>query len=77
MAKRMAKARNKNSADVRHVKLIKDEEGNTLLNNNDIRTRRRDYFKKLLNEENPREPRDTSPGNIESVDPVTIEELKC
>ncbi|XP_063601647.1 uncharacterized protein LOC134777717 [Penaeus indicus] len=49
--------RDKNSADVRQIKVIKDEDGRTLTDDAEIKERWRAYFRKLLNEENPREER--------------------
>ncbi|XP_063593044.1 uncharacterized protein LOC134770105 [Penaeus indicus] len=63
MAIRIAKRRDKNSADVRQIKVIKDEDGRTLTNDVEIKDGWRAYFKKLLNEENPREERIVPPGN--------------
>ena len=55
---RMAKSRNQSSADVMQAKLIKDENGRTLTEDEDIQRRWKDYFENLLNVENPRERRE-------------------
>ena len=48
---RMAKFKNRNSADVLQAKLIKDK-GRTLVDDGDIRKRWGEYFAVLLNMEN-------------------------
>ncbi|XP_047502456.1 uncharacterized protein LOC125047953 [Penaeus chinensis] len=71
MAIRMAKTRDRNSSDVRQVKLIKDGNGSTIIEDSKIQARRKKYFQKLLNEENPREERCTTrtahPGKVSEV----------
>ena len=51
---RIAKAKDKTAKDLTHIKHIKDEEGNVLYNDDDVKKRWKNYFKDLLNEENPR-----------------------
>ncbi|XP_063610240.1 uncharacterized protein LOC134784178 [Penaeus indicus] len=71
MAIRIAKRRDKNSADVRQIKVIKDEDGQTLTDDAEIKERWRAYFRKLLNEENPREEIVVPSGNERIVRRVT------
>jgi len=57
-ALRIAKQRNKQSQDIYQAKLIKDENGRILSKDSEIRERWKQYFEKLMNEENPRTPRE-------------------
>ena len=54
---RMVKQRGKDSKDIYQTKLIKDEDGKVLVEDAEILQRWRDYFKTLMNVENPRESR--------------------
>ena len=54
---RMAKEREKNSKDIYQSKVIKDEEERVLVEDQKILERWREYYQKLMNEENPREGR--------------------
>ena len=51
---KIAKARDKATKDLTHIKQVKDENGEVLKEEEQIRKRWEKYFKKLLNEENPR-----------------------
>ena len=51
----MAKQRDKNSKDICRTKLIKSEEGNVVVKDEEILGRWQTYFTRLMNEENPRE----------------------
>ena len=55
---RMARSRNRNSKDVYQTKLIKNEDGSVLIEDDKILKRWQEYFRKLMNEENPRELRE-------------------
>ena len=57
MALRIAKQRSKNSKDITQPKIIKDEQGNVLKEDEDINSRWHRYFCKLLNEENESQER--------------------
>ncbi|XP_066982804.1 uncharacterized protein [Macrobrachium rosenbergii] len=50
---RIAKSRDKNTIDYSHIKQVKDENGVVLCNEDKIKTRRKEYYEHLLNEENP------------------------
>ena len=50
----MAKQRDKNSKDTYQTKLIKDDEGNVIVEEAEILKRWWDYFNRLMNEENPK-----------------------
>ena len=65
---RIAKARDRKSKDFTHIKHMKDERGNVLYNDNEIKDRWKNYYEKLLNEENPRIP---SGDGLPSEGPTT------
>ena len=54
---RIAKARNRATKDLTHIKQIKDKNGRILTREHDIKIRWKEYFENLLNEENPRSVR--------------------
>ena len=54
---RMAKSINRSSKDIYQTKLIKNEDGSVLMEDNKIIKRWQGYFRKLMNEEYPRELR--------------------
>ena len=59
---RLARQRNRAGKDIQHVRVIKDENGNVMVNSKAVLKRWKEYFEKLMNEENNREPR-TEPAN--------------
>ena len=56
--------------DVQHVRVIKDENGNVMLNSEAVLNIWKKYFEKLINEENNRDPRTEEPE-------VVNEEVNC
>ena len=54
---RLARQRNKEGKNVQHVRVIKDENGNVMVNSDAVLKRWKEYFQKLMNEENSRKPR--------------------
>ena len=52
----MARQRDRTGKDVQHVKIIKDENGNVMVNLEAVLKRWKEYFEKLMNEENNRYP---------------------
>ena len=54
---RLARQRDIAGKDVQHVRLIKDENGNVMVNSEVVLKRWKEYFEKLMNEENNRDPR--------------------
>ena len=54
---RLARQRNRVRKDVQHVRVIKDENGNVMVNSEAVLKRWKKYFEKLMNEENNRDPR--------------------
>ena len=67
---RLARQRDRSGEDVQHVRVIKDENGNVMVNSEAMLKRWKEYFEKLMNEENDREPR------IEEAE-VVNEEVNC
>ena len=65
---KIAKARDRKSKDFTHIKRMKDQRGNVLYNENAIKDRWKNYYEKLLNEENPRIP---SGDGLPSKGPTT------
>ena len=49
--------RDRAGKDVQHVRVIKDENGNVMINSEAMLKRWKKYFEKLMNEENNRDPR--------------------
>ena len=74
---KLARQRNRAEKDVQHVRVIKDENGNVMLNSEAVLKRWKEYFEKLMNEENNRDPRieETEVVN-EEVNCVSREEVK-
>ena len=66
----MARLRERAGKDVHHVKIIKDENGNVMISSEAVLKRLKEYFEKLINEANYREPR------TEKVE-VVNEEVNC
>ena len=54
---RLARQRDRAGKDVQHVRVIKDENGNVMVNSEAVLKRWKKYFEKLMNEENNRDPR--------------------
>ena len=74
---RLARQRDRAGKDVQHVRVIKDENGNMMVNSEAVLKRWKEYFEKLMNEENNREPR-TEQSEVfnEEVNCVSREEVK-
>ena len=51
----MARHRDRAGKNVQHVRIIKDENGNVMVNSEAVLKRWKEYFEKLMNEENNRE----------------------
>ena len=54
---RLPRQRDRAGKDVQHVRVIKDENGKAIVNSEAVLKRWKDYFEKLINEENNRDPR--------------------
>ena len=53
---RLARQRDRAGKDVQHVSVIKDENGNVMVHSEAVLNRCKEYFEKLMNEENNRDP---------------------
>ena len=74
---RLAKQRDRAGKDVQHMRVIKDENGNVIVNSEAVLKRWKESFEKLMNEENNREPRTEEAEVVnEEVNCVSIEEVK-
>ena len=67
---RLARQRDRAKKNVQHVRFIKDENGNVIVNLDAVLNRWKEYFEKLMNEENNRDPRKEEAE-------VVNEELNC
>ena len=73
----LARQRNRAGKDVQHVRVIKDENGNVMVNSEAVLKRWKEYIEKLMNEENNREPRTEKPEVVnEEVNCVSREKVK-
>jgi hypothetical protein len=71
MIYKVAKQRNKGKSEQGHAKCIKDAYGKTIVDAGDINKRWKEYFERLLNEENPRSEQAVSQArNLEEVEMV-------
>ena len=74
---RLARQRHRAGKDVQHVRVIKVENGNVMVNLEAVLKRWKKYFKKLMNEENNRDPRTEEPEVVnKEVNCVSREEIK-
>ena len=74
---RLARQRNRAGKDVQHVRVIKDENSNVMVNSEAVLKRWKEYFEKLMNEENNREPRTKETEVVnEEVNCVAREKVK-
>ena len=67
---RLAGQRDRAGKDAQHVRVIKDENGNVMVDSEAVLKRWKEYFEKLMNEENNRDPRTQEPE-------VVNEEINC
>ena len=51
---RLARQRDRAGKDVQHVRIIKNENGNVMVNSEAVLKRWKEYFQKLMNKENNR-----------------------
>ena len=73
---RLARQRDRAGKDVQHVKIIKDENGNVMVNSEAVLIRWK-YFEKLMNKENDRESRKEEAEVVnEEVNCISREEVK-
>ena len=73
----MARQRDSAGKDVQHVRVIKDENGNIMINSEAVLKRWKKYFEKLMNDKNDKDSRTEEPEVInEEVNCVSGEEVK-
>ena len=74
---RLARQRDRAGKDVQHVRVIKDENGNVMVNLEAVLKMWKEYFEKLINEENNRDPRTEEAEVVnKEVNCVSREEVK-
>ena len=74
---KLAWQRDRAGKDVQNVRVIKDENGNVMVNSEAVLKRWKEYFEKLMNEENNRDPRTEETEVVnEEVNCVSREEVK-
>ena len=54
---RLSRQRDREGKDVQHVMVIKDKNGNVMVNSEAVFKRWKEYFEKVMNEENNRDPK--------------------
>ena len=74
-AMRIAKHKNRESQDMYQAKQMKNDVGQVLLDDEDIKERWRSYFKQLVNVENDRKERVVEPGEETAVEEIKEEEV--
>ena len=74
---RLVRQRDRAIKDVQYVRVLKDKKGNLMVNSEAVLKKRKEYFDKLMNEENDRKPR-TEEAEVanEEVNCVCREEVK-
>ncbi|XP_068200692.1 uncharacterized protein [Palaemon carinicauda] len=70
------RGRNKATKDITHIKQIKNEDGMVMCCSSDIKGRWKQYFERLLNEENPRSIIADGNPNLGMVRDIDREEIK-
>jgi exonuclease III len=73
---KLGKKRNKASKDLTQIKQMKNEQGKVLTDKHEITKRWKQYFEKLLNEENPRSVMEDGTMNQGMTKEVTREEVE-
>ena len=74
---RLARQIDRAGKDVHHVRVIKDENGNVMVNSEEVLKRWEEYFEKLMNEENNRDPRTEEAEVVnKEVNCISREEVK-
>ena len=74
---RLGRQRDRAGKDVQHVRVIKDENGNVMVNSEAVLKRWKEYFEKLMNEENNRDSKTEEAEVVnEEINCVSREEVK-
>ena len=74
---RLANSRNRSTKDMTHIRQIKGEDGNVIRKERDIIKRWKEYFEKLLNEENERLIRGDGIPNFGVAPEISKEEVRA
>ena len=73
----LTRQRERAGKDVQHVRVTKDENGNVMINSEAVLKKWKEYFEKLMNEENNRKPRTEEPEVVnEEINCASREEVK-
>ena len=73
----MARQRDRAGKDVQHMRVLKDENGNVMVNSEAVLKTWKEYFEKLMNLENKRDPRTEEVEVVnEKLNCVSREEIK-
>ena len=74
---RLTRQRNRAGKNVQHVRIIKDENGYVIISSEAMLKKWKEYFEKLMNEKNDREPKTEEAELVnKEVNCVSREELK-
>ncbi|KAK3574312.1 hypothetical protein QTP86_004345 [Hemibagrus guttatus] len=74
---RLARQRDRDGKDVQQVRVIKDRDGRVLTSEESVQRRWKEYFEKLMNEENEREKRVEGLNSVEQkVDKIRKDEVR-
>ncbi|KAK3572428.1 hypothetical protein QTP86_032647 [Hemibagrus guttatus] len=74
---RLARQRDRDGKDVQQVRVIKDRDGRVLTSEESVQRRWKEYFEKLMNEENEREKRVEGVNSVEQkVDKIRKDEVR-
>ena len=74
---RLARQRDRAGKNVQHVRVLKNENDNVMVSSEAVLKRWKEYFEKLINEENDREPKTEEAEVVnEKVNCVSREEVK-
>ena len=74
---RLARQRDRAGKDLQHMRIIKNEKGNVMVNLEAVLKRWKEYFEKLMNEENNRDPKTEEAEVVnEEINCVSREEVK-
>ena len=76
MAIRIAKLKHRESTDVYHVKMIKDENGKVLHEEEEVKEIWKMYFEQLMNVENERIEWEVEPSRESEIGEVSVEEVR-
>ena len=74
---RLVRQRDRAGKDVQHVRVIKDENGNVMVNSEAVLKRWKEFFEKLMNDKNDKDSRTKEPEVVnEEVNCLSGEEVK-